>query len=158
MIPDAFPILSPMNRKNIAKGIIATVLLVLGFWFLVPGRNVAGNPHLETLIDECEVVGSEERIRLYEGNGGATGAFWYSATIDPGMFALERQFFFSYSSPQIEHAQCKEHEVRLVGPTQSFAFHVKKIYDELLDNPVNFYRGEPSNVTNGFRIVLFHLD
>jgi hypothetical protein len=142
-----------MIWRNVGKKAIAFILLGLGLWLLVPGRNVAGNPWMEDLIDECQMIESGERIRLYQMNGGATEALSYSATIDPGMLARERQFFFAYSSPQVEHVKCEARQVTLVGLDQSFTFPIEKIYHDLLGKPVILYRGTPEDMTNGFRIV-----
>jgi hypothetical protein len=146
-----------MRYQHIGKRITVIIMLGIGLWLLWPGRNVAGNPQFETLINKC-LAGQGEHVRLYEGNGGATSAYWYSATIeDPGMFSRERQFFFSYSSPIIEQAMCKGTIVELVGPEQSLSFSLEKIHTELVDTPVNLYRGQPGKMTNGFTMVTIPL-
>ena len=142
-----------MKHNGISRWMIATIVLGLGIWFLIPGRNIAGNPQSEILIDECVAVESGERIRLYRGDGGATVAYWYSLTMDPGMFARERQFFYAYSSPQIDNLRCENGEVTLVGLSQSFSFPVEKIYREMFDRPMILYRGQPDDVSNGLRVV-----
>ena len=142
-----------MKHNGISRWMIASIMLGAGIWLLLPGRNIAGDPWSETLTDECVAVESGERIRLYEGNGGATVASWYSVTIDPGIFARERQFFYAYSSPQIDTLRCENGEVVLVGLDQSFSFPIEKIYREMFDKPMVLYRGQPSDVGNGLRVV-----
>jgi hypothetical protein len=140
-----------MKHKDILRGLIATFMLGLGICLMLPGRNMAGNPQSETLLDQCEIAGSGETIRLYRGDGGATVAYWYSATMDSGLFARERQFFFAYSSPQIENVRCLNRQVTLVGLDQSFSFPIEKLSAEMFDKPMLLYRGQPSDVRNNLR-------
>lgn len=79
--------------------------MLLGLWLLVPGRNVAGNPAFEREIRRCRLP-TGDLIRLYEGNGGATTAFWYTVTHDGGWSSPERQILFSYGSPEVKEITC----------------------------------------------------
>jgi hypothetical protein len=85
---------------------------LLGVWLLLPGRNIAGNPSFEREVRRCRLPDGD-LVRLYEGNGGATTAFWYTVTHDGGWLSPERQILFSYGSPEVQEIGCSPVGVEL---------------------------------------------
>lgn len=115
-------------------------LALLALWLAWPGRNVHGNPSMERLAHDCTLP-SGLTARLYEGNGGATTAFWYSVTVEGGLFQPERQVFFAYSEPSVERIACQPGEILVVA---SAGVHTIKEHElsALRKEPVTFWRGE----------------
>ena len=106
--------------KRILK-IITTALLI---WLLIldlkTSRNYRGNPAFETLKAECVLSGGE-KVRLYEGNGGATTAYWYTVTFETTSVS-EQQVIFSYAYPTIESLSCEDQQIQIdpIGGKQTF--------------------------------------
>ena len=112
------------------------------------GRNVFGNPDMESLLEECSLPGSDAKARLYLGHGHSTVAFWWSVTYQRSETEPERQFLsIYYSGPSIDEIECREEAVVIVtgsassgGSIQSIP--VEQIENELLDEPLGFNRDE----------------
>jgi hypothetical protein len=115
----------------------------------IPGRNVAGNPSMERLVQRCTLPGSTV-IRLYRGEGGATVAFWYTLTRErPG--APEQQFWFSYAEPAVAGIACRPGGVLSVelderGPVQRETYTAGRIERDLVPRPLVYWRGSPERV------------
>ena len=125
---------------------VATAFLCCGGWLAFSGRGVLGHlPGAETVIDSCQ-SSRGETIRLYEGNLGATTAYWYRVTLQSSFFATERRFFQAYSRPVIESVDCLEDSVALRGPhgRTEFTFSLSQVSSQLLAEPLSFYYGEPA--------------
>ena len=122
--------------------ILALVLAILGVKLLLPDRNVWGNPQFETLMMQCQIPSTEAIIRLYQGNGGATVAYWYSVTFDYGKFLGEKQIFYAYAYPSIQSIDCRADEVTVLADEQSWTFSLKEIKNQLINQPIGFYKGE----------------
>jgi hypothetical protein len=95
----------PLAIGRLLRWIAALGCVLLGVWLLPPGRNAAGNPAFEQEIRRCRLPNGD-LVRLYEGNGGATTAFWYTVTHDGGWWSPERQILFSYGSPEVKEITC----------------------------------------------------
>lgn len=106
-----------MLGRSIAL-VAASILTAGGLYCAAPSRNVAGNPHFETLIDSCTLDPSKAVARLYQGNGGATTAFWYTATLDPAGWSPERQIYYSYRTGP-KSLLCDSDGLHLVHDSQS---------------------------------------
>lgn len=138
------------------QGLVALVLIALGLYFLVPGRNAFGNPLFERELQRCSIPGSSEVLRLYEGNGGATTAFWYTVTFDGGWLSRERQIFYSYGNPEVKRIACREDAVDLIleegEPPESLP--LQKVRRELRSRPIALSMGHPfQRVPNPLRPV-----
>lgn len=131
------------KASALVQCILALLLAIWGVKLLLPDRNVWGNPQLETLMMQCQIPSTEAVIRLYQGNGGATVAYWYSVTFDNGKFPTEKQIFHTYAYPSIQSIDCRPDEVTVLADEQSWTFSIKEIKNQLINQPIGFYRGEP---------------
>lgn len=118
----------------------AFALLLVAAWLTFPSRNVYGNPWFEELKQDC-AFSNGTKARLYLGNGGATTAYWYTVTVETGLFSPERQVAFSYSEPTLSELECGNDRLvisggeRLVIATSEFA--------DRRDAPLFYWRGKP---------------
>lgn len=124
-------------------GLLAIALAVWGIKLLLPERNIFGNPEQETLVTQCQVKATEATVRLYQGDGGATVASWYSVAFSGGRFSRERQIFYTYGSPSITSIDCRAGEVAVITDEKTFHLPLNQIRNELVHQPMGFYRGEP---------------
>lgn len=147
----------PSRITRLLKGFLALILIASGLYLLLPGRNVFGNPAFEREFQRCSVPGSGEVVRLYEGNGGATTAFWYTVTFDEGWLARERQIFFAYGSPEIKRVVCRGDAVDLVleeGLESPEILPLEKIRRELQYHPEALSMGKTFRpVSNPLRLL-----
>jgi hypothetical protein len=96
--------------KRIARIAIGTVLFVGGAYLCVPRRS----HWFEELRSQCQWQRGAS-VRLWEGNGGATTAFWYSVTLQSGLPWTEREVFFSYSHPVVTEVRCEADGVVVIA-------------------------------------------
>lgn len=123
-------------------GLLALTLAIWGIKQLLPERNVFGNPQSEKLVTQCQIPAAKATIRLYEGNGNATVASWYSVTLAGGHFSREQQFFYTYGSPSIQSIECRAADVAILTEDKRFNLTLKQIQNELIHQPMGFYKGE----------------
>jgi hypothetical protein len=123
-------------------GLLALALAIWGITLLLPTRNIFGNSEQETLVTQCQIKATEATVRLYQGDGGATVASWYSVTFSGGKFSRERQIFYTYASPSITSIDCRAEEVAVITEQKTFRLPLDKIRTELVHQPIGFYRGE----------------
>jgi hypothetical protein len=117
----------------------------LGIYLLLPARNLFGNPADERELQHCNLADGAE-VRLYEGNGGATVAYWYTVTHSRGWREPERQIFYAYGYPEIRGIACRPGAVALTlsddsGERQEL-LSLAQIRRELRHRPVTLSRGE----------------
>lgn len=124
-------------------GLLALALAIWGIKQLLPERNVFGNPELEKLVTQCQIPAAQLTVRLYEGNGDATVANWYSVTLEGGNFSREQQFFYTYGWPSIKSIECRSTEVVIIAEDKRFNLTLKQIKHELIHHPMGFYKGQP---------------
>jgi hypothetical protein len=94
------------------RAVIRAALLLLTAYLVVPGRNMRGNPSAESELAAC-VAPDGAVVRLYEGNGGATVATWYTVTHDPRGIRPERQVLFRPSYSNLKGIACDQRGVTL---------------------------------------------
>jgi hypothetical protein len=130
---------------RLLRWITALTCALLGLWLLLPGRNAAGNPSLEREIRRCNLPNGD-LVRLYEGNGGATTAFWYTVTHDSGWLSPERQVLFSYGSPEVQEIACGPSGVELTfwdGTEKTReVLSWERVYGKLRRRPITLRMGE----------------
>jgi hypothetical protein len=134
------------NLAAAALTLVALVSLACGSLLVLSGRGLLGHlPGAEVVIDECRSAGGGT-VRLYEGNLGATTSYWYLATLQPGFFSAERDFFQAYGWPAIGAVECQGGEIELLGADGQveFSFGIDRIRAELLEEPLSLYDGEPA--------------
>jgi len=122
--------------------LLALALAIWGIQQLLPERNVFGNPQLETLVTQCQVPARKATVRLYQGDGGATVASWYSVTFSTGKFSRERQFFYTYAWPTITSIDCRAGEVAIITNEKTFNLSLDQVHNELVHQPMGFYQGQ----------------
>jgi hypothetical protein len=133
-------------RKAHPLRLSAAAAIALAVWLAWPSRNVHGNPLQEKLLSQC-VTANGMTVRLYEGNGGATTAYWYTVTTQGGVLDPERQVLFTYASPALESVACAGSGIRVAGELRTFSFPEVQIR-ALRDQPLALWRGvEKSGVT-----------
>jgi len=120
-------------------------LCALGIYLLLPPRNLFGNPADERELQHCTLADGAE-VRLYQGNGGATVAFWYTVTHARGWREPERQIFYAYGYPEIRGIACRPDGVGLTlldgsGERQE-TLPLARIRRELRGRPVTLSQGE----------------
>lgn len=124
--------------------VVVIILLVAGVWLMLPGRNLYGNPWFEILIGECRLADGST-IRFYEGNGGATTAFWQTVTHFRFPSMRERQIVFAYASPTIVAATCQSDDVNVVFDDgiarRKLLFEQAHILEKLRERPFAFHSG-----------------
>jgi len=130
------------KASALVQCILALLLAIWGVKLLLPDRNVWGNPQFETLMMQCQIPSTEVVIRLYESNGGATVTFGYSVTVDSGKFLGEKQIFHAYAYPSIKSIDCHADGITVYAEDKIFNFSVEQIKNELINQPIGFYRGE----------------
>jgi hypothetical protein len=130
---------------RLLRWITALTCALLGLWLLLPGRNIAGNPSFEREIRRCRLPNGD-LVRLYEGNGGATTAFWYTVTHDGGWLSPERQVLFSYGSPEVKEIACGPSGVELTfwdGAEKTHeALSLERVRGKLRRKPITLRMGE----------------
>jgi hypothetical protein len=101
------------------------------------------------LLNSCEVPATGDTIRLYEGNGGATTAFWYLATIQHPDDSAEYMFFHAYGSPFISDVECSTDSTTLIddgrysgGVHREWVFSLPEIEEDLIYDPYQLEWGE----------------
>jgi hypothetical protein len=146
----------------------ALSLCALGIYLLWPPRNLFGNPADEKLLQRCTLTDGAE-VRLYQGNGGATVAFWYTVTHARGWREPERQIFYAYGYPEIRGIACRPDGVALtladgLGERRE-SLSLARVRGELRRRPVTLSRGErleggglrPANIGLGSLLLLASL-
>jgi hypothetical protein len=124
---------------------VATGLLLLACWLAWPSRNVYGNPSSEHIISQCK-ADSGLLVRLYEGNGNATVANWYSVTTELGLLKPERQVLFAYSSPIIRSVACESGAIQIRSDSSALSYSETSMLARR-GTPQAFWRGKESNGT-----------
>jgi hypothetical protein len=135
-----------VRPRLLLRGIVAIGLIALGLYLLVPGRNTFGNPAFERELQRCRIPGAGEIVRLYEGNGGATTAFWYTVTHEGGWSSPERQIFYTYSIPEIRRVECRKGavEIRFWDGFEENreSLEIDRIRKDLRARPLGWWMGE----------------
>jgi hypothetical protein len=134
----------PLTAQLLRWG-AAFSLCALGASLLVPARNRFGNPAFEQELQRCTFADGT-LIRLYEGDGGATTAYWYTVTHAKGWREPERQVYYAYGYPEVKEVTCRPEAVVLtlaeaIGEKQE-SLYLERIRRELRRRPVAFSRGE----------------
>jgi hypothetical protein len=125
--------------------VLAIVFGLLGIWLIIPGRNVIGNPWVESEIAVCSLPGDAGTIRLYKGGGGATVASWCSVTYEAGgWFSHEHQIYCT--TDVISGIKSEGDSIVLSGTFShtskpTFALSLYRIKAELVERPLIDYRG-----------------
>jgi hypothetical protein len=128
-----------MKTNRVVSAASALALLIASGWLLLPSRNAHGNPDMESLIGSCK-TSEGVTARLYEGNGGATTAYWYTVTLEGNELGREKQVFFSYAEPTPSQVTCNGADVVLSDKSieeKIAASHFRK----MRDSPVVFWSG-----------------
>ncbi len=128
-----------MQSRKIIFLAIAGVCMAAAIWLAWPSRNFHGNPALERVTAECRTAAGTV-VRVYEGNGGATSAYWYTVTAQGGFYTPERQVLFAYGSPVIDSLSCGGDGVRLVAQTRTLTMSEADIA-RLRHEPRTYWRG-----------------
>jgi hypothetical protein len=82
-------------------------------------------------------------VRLFEGNGGATTAFWYSVTVQPGGPWTEREAFLAYSEPVVTGISCQGETIEVRPADGAWRIDAASFERGTLV-PVRYWRGEES--------------
>jgi hypothetical protein len=135
-----------MKPRNVICNALAIVLMVLAAWMAWPSRNVHGNPDMETLTAACHTAAGVE-ARLYEGNGGATVAYWYTVTARGASLGGERQIFFSYRSPVVDRITCPGDGIVLWSGESSIASLSGAGLAAATDRPIQYWSGQRTDVS-----------
>lgn len=135
-----------MKIKSIKILIVSGLLLAASIWIVVPGRNINGNPSLEEELQTCTFTDGT-KATLYQGNGGASTAFWYSVTVEKGIFYPERQIAFSYSFPTWENLTCNEDNLDISGNLKIRTSDFSKYRA----TPIAIWKGEPEKTPRQWR-------
>jgi hypothetical protein len=120
---------------------IGVLLLTASAWLSVPRR---GHP-FEELRSECRWQDGT-RVRSWQGNGGATTAFWYSVTTQTSMPWTEREIFFSYSSPIVTSMTCESDGVVIIADGTAWTLKAT----DLLSNQPRSLQFDHGQQTSGF--------
>lgn len=118
----------------------ASALLFIACWLALPSRNAYGNPWLEELKQDC-AFSNGTKARLYLGNGGATTAYWYTVTVETGLFSPERQVAFSYSEPALSEIECRDDRLVISGG-EKLVIGASEFADRR-NAPIIYWRGNP---------------
>jgi hypothetical protein len=130
-----------------AVALIVLASLSSGGLLALSGRGILGHlPGAEVVIDQCTLPGGA-RVRLDEGNLGATTPFWYLATLQESFFASERRFLQIYGQPLLSSVRCSGEYVDLLdlGGEVELSVSLERIDQELLDEPLGLHYGEPAD-------------
>jgi hypothetical protein len=134
-----------VSLPRLLRWLLAVGLCALGIYLLLPPRNLFGNPADEQQLQRCTLADGAE-IRLYQGNGGATTAFWYTVTHAKGWREPERQIFYAYGYPEIRAIACRPDAVVLTLADgfgeRSESLSLARVHRELRHRPVTLSRGE----------------
>jgi hypothetical protein len=123
--------------KRVGLAIIGVLLVTAGGWLCIPGRN-----HLsEELQSSCSLA-KGATVRFYEGNGGATTAFWYSVTIQDGPPWTERELFWSYSHPIVTDIICESNRLTIASAEASWSLSDADLLAPDRD-PIKYFKGKP---------------
>jgi hypothetical protein len=115
-------------------------VLALGIWLATPGERHVD----ESLLSSCRLA-SGTVARLFEGNGGATTAFWYSVTAESGDPSREREIFFAYAQPVIRSITCEQGRVLIRSASREWTISEASI---LKGAPsLEYWRGQHDNRT-----------
>ena len=132
-----------MKRRTLL--VLSLLLVVIGSTLLSFRRCVYGNQLLEQRITRCTVEENAE-ISVYEGNAGATTAYWYSVTADFGLFAAEKQFLFTYGIPVVDSVECSTTSVAVTlndgVENHVLEFSLAEIEGYFRDGPLAWRMGE----------------
>jgi hypothetical protein len=121
--------------------VLATLLASTALWVAWPSRNIHGNPHLETLTTSC-MTSSGVVARLYEGNGGATTAYWYTVTSESKLLGREKQVWFSYRGPAIDGLSCADRDLVLWANGSLFERLPLADLVAARANPIQYWSGQ----------------
>jgi hypothetical protein len=122
----------------IGRTFIVAALAAFGLWLLVPGRNVVGNPKLETLKQECHGPDGSA-FRFYVGDAGAMVAPWYTVTYEPSAPGRERQIFNSYRRPAIDSLRCERNSVLLTSREGDVRLSYARVRTVFFRRPLLYY-------------------
>ena len=128
-----------MKTSRVVSATLSLVLLVAGGWLLLPSRNEHGNPDMESLISSCKTTDAVT-ARLYEGNGGATNAYWYTVTLEGEELGREKQVFFSYREPTASRIICNGEDVVVSGEKLNERI-VASSFAKMRKSPMQYWSG-----------------
>lgn len=132
--------LGRMKTTRVLSAACALALLVASGWLLLPSRNAHGNPDMESLIGSCK-TSEAVTARLYQGNGGATTAYWYTVTLEGDELGREKQIFFSYREPSPEQIVCNGTDVVVNGGGFKESFAAAN-FAKMRKSPMQYWSGE----------------
>ena len=134
-------------RRKISYGIlVSSLIIVVSFSFshLMPRNSL---PPTQT----CLIPGTNGIVRFYsyESRGGATVSDGYGVTYEDNE-TPETSIFYSYSSPGISAIECRNDAVLLKDRFRSpYVLSIQWIHDDLVHEPLRFYKGALRNVKYG---------
>jgi hypothetical protein len=130
------------QRVRRAPSIAIGIMLLAGSaWLCMPRRSHT----FAELRSQCRWRDGVT-VRFWEGNGGATTAFWYSVTVQPGMPWTEREVFFSYSNPVVASVTCEPEGI--VVTANGTALTLKAV--DLLSDPPSSLQFDHGEQTTDF--------
>jgi len=123
---------------EVRRSLLVVAFAILGVWLLVPGRNVVGNPRLETLQRECHAPEGGV-FRLYVGDAGAMVAPWFTVTYQSSGAGREQQIFNSFRRPVIDSLRCDPESVLLSSREGDVRLSYARVHTELVRQPLLYY-------------------
>jgi hypothetical protein len=107
------------------KIVIGSILVLWGTWLALPRHSHT----FEDLESSCRLRPGT-LVRFFMGNGGATTAFWYSITVQPGAPWTEREVFHSYREPVVTAMVCHGETVSVSSATRTWVLDSKLLDQE----------------------------
>lgn len=128
---------------------IGVFFLTIGIILILSGKGFHFLfPFVELEIAQCRISATNEIIRIYEGNGGATTAFWYKVTYQENYFSTEKTILTTYGTPDYGLVNCQTNSIELIpiySDEKPKYIQYELIRTSLVDEPIGIDWGKPAD-------------
>jgi hypothetical protein len=143
--------MNPVLRiKNYFGVSISVIFLSAGLFLILSGKNVLHLlPFPEHEIAHCHIPGTNEVIRIYQGNLGETVDYWYVVTYQQTFITSEKTIIESDGGPDFKKVNCLTNTIELIPQYwwgKPYVLQNDLIRSSLIKKPIGFDLGNPSNI------------
>jgi hypothetical protein len=139
-----------MALKKFLRYSLVIIFLILGLYFIISGKSIFHLlPLPEHQIDQCHIPGSNEIIRIYQGNLGETVDYWYVVTYQQNFIASEKTIVETYSGPDFKKVNCLTNSIILIPQYwggKPYIVQNELIRASLTKKPIGFDGGNPTDI------------
>jgi hypothetical protein len=136
--------------KKILRYSLGIIFLISGLFLIISGKNILHLlPLPEQEVAHCHIPSTNEVIRIYQGNLGATVDYWYVVTYQQNFITSEKTILRSYGGPDFMKINCLTDAIELIPQYwwgKPYVLQNELIRSSLIEQPIGFDLGNHSDI------------